>query len=443
MVDRKIRYTYRLRPSVSAEQYLVSEWGKCRFVWNMLVAESRHRHSSRRSFADAGIDTTWWDAKHEKHRESFEFGAAEADKLLTLLRRNTSDAETGHKWLAEGSSVAQQQTVRDFSAARQKAVMDRKNKIPVAQRRGLPNFKSKDTARASMNYTSRGFSLEDPGTDSNYRLILPGGASIPVVTSRRMINAAGSVRVYQDSLGHWYASFTTTEPFRAMGAPHLDSALGVDWGVTETATTAVVDTSTGAIDEAATYDLPHHEYGKRNHKEVVKAERRLARRRKPKGHRQSHGYRKAKFLAARAKKKAARQRKDTANKWAKKTAVENPRIAVEDFRPRFLSKTTMAKKAADAAISATKTALIWQATKSGTDVRLVHPANTTTDCANCDARTKHRLPLGQRTYTCQECGVSRPRDKNSAAVMVARAGFAPASAEGMKSSSPAAVQEAA
>jgi putative transposase len=107
-------------------------------------------------------------------------------------------------------------------------------------------------------------------------------------------------------------------------------------------------------------------------------------------------------------------------------------IAVEDFRPKFLAKTTMARKAADAAIGATKTALIEMGRKHGRAVHLVHPAYTTTDCAHCDVRAKHRLPLGERTYTCTACGNVSPRDKNSARVMLVRAGLNPAGTDGTR-----------
>lgn len=63
------------------------------------------------------------------------------------------------------------------------------------------------------------------------------------------------------------------------------------------------------------------------------------------------------------------------------------------------------------------------------DLCLVHPAHTITDCSICGARTKRRLPLGQRTYVCETCGATSPRDKNSAAVIAARAGFVPADVE--------------
>lgn len=92
----------------------------------------------------------------------------------------------------------------------------------------------------------------------------------------------------------------------------------------------------------------------------------------------------------------------------------------------------MAGKAADAAIGATKQALIEMGRKHGRDVRLVHPAHTTMDCAHCDARTKHALPLGMRTYTCTTCGAVSPRDKNSAYVMLNRAGLNPADADGRR-----------
>jgi len=134
----------------------------------------------------------------------------------------------------------------------------------------------------------------------------------------------------------------------------------------------------------------------------------------------------AKRLAARTHKQVARQRQETGRIWAKKVVGDHHAIAVEDFRPRFLAKTTMARKAADAAIAATKRALVEMGRKHGRDVRLVHPAYTTVDCSRCVARTTHALPLGERVYRCTECGVALPRDKNSAHVMLIRAGLAPA-----------------
>jgi hypothetical protein len=74
-------------------------------------------------------------------------------------------------------------------------------------------------------------------------------------------------------------------------------------------------------------------------------------------------------------------------------------------------------------------ALIEMCRKHGRDIRLVHPAHTTMDCAQCGARTKHALPLSERTYTCTDCGAVSPRDENSARVMPARAGLDPAGAD--------------
>ena len=82
------------------------------------------------------------------------------------------------------------------------------------------------------------------------------------------------------------------------------------------------------------------------------------------------------------------------------------------------------------AIAAAKSSLIAMAAKHGRDLRLVDPRYTSMDCSHCGARAKHRPSLSERTYACWSCGVVLPRDKNSAAIMVVRAGFVPAGAEG-------------
>ncbi|MEU8517047.1 transposase [Kitasatospora sp. NPDC048722] len=376
------RYTYRLRVSSTALAVLEGEWSRCRWIWNECVARSRKAH---------------------REKDPDGCGPARLDKMLT-------EARTAMAWLREGASVPQQQIIRGFATSRAKALKDIEARLPVKQRAGMPQPKRKREALPTLNYTRRGFRLKDG------RLHLAGGIVLTVVWSRDLPADPSSVRVYQDGLGHWYASFVvavSTEPLPATGR-----VIGIDWGVKETATTT-----------SDTHDLPHAEHGRTAAQRLARYQRQMARRRRPKGKPQSKGYRKAQWQASKLHKKVARQRQDTGRKWAKAVVRDHDVLAVEDFRPKFLAGTTMARKAADAAIGATKTALIEMGRKHGRVVHLINPAHTTMDCAHCGVRAKHRLPLSERTYTCTACGVSSPRDKNSARVMLVRAGLIPAGAD--------------
>ncbi|MET7335273.1 transposase [Nonomuraea sp. NPDC005650] len=382
-----VRYTYRLRVSSTARMALLAEWDRCRWIWNECVAKSQQTYLHNQ--ANPGDKRTC--------------GPAQLDKMLTEARRITP-------WLRAGSCVPQQQIIRDFGKSRAKALKDIAERQPVRQRAGMPRFKKKDLAGPTLNYTKRGFRLKDG------RLHLAGGIVATVVWSRDLPAEPSSVRVYCDSLGHWYVSFVVP----AEAAPLLETGrvIGIDWGVKETATTT-----------SRAHDLPHAEHGRKAAAKLARYQRMMARRKLQRGQAASNGYREAKQQAAKLHKKVARQRQDTGRKWAKAVVRDHDVLAVEDFKPKFLAKSTMARKAADAAIGATKKALIEMGRKHGRDVRLVHPAHTTMDCAQCGARAKHALPLGERTYTCTACGAESPRDKNSARVMLVRAGLAPAGAD--------------
>jgi putative transposase len=257
-------------------------------VWNQCVAESRQAWKDKRECGPAGLD-----------------------KLLTGWRAE-------HEWLREGSSVAQKQAVRDFGKSRAKALKDIRDRLPVRQRAGLPQFKKRDRSLPTVNYTKQGFTLRDG------LLTVAGGISLRVVWSRPLPSSPSSVRVYRDSPGHWHASFVVqadAEPY-----PQTGQVIGRQ--------------------------------------------------------------------AAKAHAKVAAQRQDTARKWAKGVVRDHDAIAAEDFRPRFLAKSTMARKAADAAIGAAKKSLLEMAAKHG-----------------------------------RACGLVLPRDKNSARVMLTRAGLNPAGAD--------------
>lgn len=208
--------------------------------------------------------------------------------------------------------------------------------------------------------------------------------------------------------------------------PNTGSAVGIDWGVRETATTVTVDDQ-GEIKESVDLDMPFGAYEHKYEKRLAEAQRRMARRYQ-KGKRlseQSRGYKKALRQYRELKRRSTAQRKDAANKWAVKVCRNSDAIASEDFKPKFLSRTTMARKAQDAAIGQLIDTLEWQAVKRGRKFVKVNPAHTTQDCSNCGARAKHRLGLQDRVYKCEHCGFVLDRDRNSAINMLIGAGFIP------------------
>lgn len=393
----KARYTYRLRPGKQAEQHLLAEWGACRYVWNQMVEESQRRYKNGQTF-----------------------GPNEAAKHLTHLRHTVTD-DDGNLWLAALSSVPQQQIVRDFSASRKKALLDRKNKKRVSS--GLPKYKSRRNTQPTLNYCGKAFKLLE--IDRSLRLKLTKGAVIPVVWSRELPAAPTSVRVYRKPNGKWFASFVV-EVTPECDMPHTGNAIGIDWGVRETATTATVD-ARGVVSESKDLDMPFAGYERKYEKSLAETQRRMARRyRKGKRRRnQSRGYKKALRQYRELKRRSAAQREDAAHKWAVKVCRSSDAIASEDFKSSFLFHTTMARKAQDAAIGKLIRTLEWQAAKHGRLFVKVNPAHTTQDCSNCGARAKRRLNLQERVYKCERCGLMLDRDRNSAINMLIGAGFIP------------------
>ena len=294
-----------------------------------------------------------------------------------------------HRW--EGSQVAQQQMLRTYSQA-----LDHSFKV---KGRGRPTVKRRRTALPSLEYTTRGFGM------AHGKLTLPKGVTIPIVWSRELPSPPSSVRVYQDSLGHWYASFVVRREVEP--APAATGAIGIDWGVSTTATTTSPD-----------YDLPFAGHRRRCAAELAKWQRRMSRRRRGRGHPQSNGYKAAKRSAAKLHKKAERQNTHAARVWAKRVVDNHDTIAVEDFKPKFLARSRMARKAADAAIGAAKRDLVERGARAGRKVVLVPPAYTTMTCSDCFAINK-RLDLGMRVFRCAYCGYTSQHDRNSARLILA------------------------
>ncbi|MDH6677578.1 putative transposase [Rhodococcus sp. LBL1] len=353
-----VRYTYRLRPGSQAERVLTEEWHRCRFLWN----EAVHQQKS------GGRPT---------------FG--KLSKLLTAARSRNA-------WLRDGSQVAQQQTLRTYGQALDQSF--------AVKGRGRPVFKPRKKAQLSLEFTRRGFRIRDG------QLVLPKGISVPVVWSRELPSEPTSVRITRDALGHWYASFVVRRDVPAV--PEAVGGIGVDWGVATTATTTDSE-----------FDLPCLGHRKRCAAELARAQRKMARRHTGKRGRQSSGYLRARREAARLHKKAARQTEHDTRVWAKRVVERHDLIAIEDFTPRFLTKSTMARKAADAAIGAAKRELIERGVRAGRRVVLVQPAYTTMTCSGCFARTKQRLGLAERTFRCTACGYTVGRDRNAAGVILA------------------------
>ena len=313
----KKRYTYKLRPGAGAEDLLLRHAGTCRWVWNMCVERF-----------DKWEDTS-----------------------QTALMKHLTSLRHSEPWLGEQPVVPQQQVIRDFISAK-KAFFDKVRK--------RPKFKKKRATLPSMNYTKRGFSLTKDG-----RLRLAGGIVVPVVWSRSLPVEPTSVRVFQDTTGWWWASFVV-DVDEDVRPRENDGAIGIDWGVKTPATTTNSD-----------FDLGYTPRVKDNAKGLAKYQKRMAKHRSSKRWAE---YRKTKKKAAKLQRRVKNQRKEQSRQWAQRVAKNHETIAVEDFKPKFLSANKrLAKKASENAVGMVKQELQVAAKTYGCNLILVDPKYTTMD----------------------------------------------------------------
>ena len=371
-----LRYNFRLRPGKIAETKLISEWHASRWVWNQCVAIGNQAY------------------------QNFKTGVENKSPTFCRMSKKLTEWRAEHEWLRNCSQVPQQQTVRNWSQAYQSAF-----KQPS---KGWPKFKSSKVAKPTLEYTSRGFSIK------NGVLKLAGKISVPIVWSRELPSEPKTVTITQDAEGHWNASFVVRRDKEEF--PDSEQGVGIDWGVSKVANT----------DKGKDFDLECGNQISETASVLKKAQRKLS-----KAQKGSRGRIKARKRVARIHLKRVRQRKDRAFKWARKIVTNFGYIAIENFKPKFLAKSKMAKKASDGAVGMTKDILIKMAEQAGRTIALVDAAYTTMTCANCGTRAKERLPLSQRIFKCA-CGYEAGRDLNAARVILAKAGFDLADVEAVR-----------
>jgi putative transposase len=368
MVGKLVKraYKYRFYPTPDQADLLNRTFGCIRYVYNRALAERSRawtQEQKRVTFADTCRMLTGWKAEPET------------------------------AWLYEVSNVALQQGLQHL----QNAFVNFWGK-----RSKYPTFKSKRKSKASATFTTSGFRYKDgriflakmdQPLDIRWSRPLPEGAEPSTVT------------VSRDAAGRWHISILVEATVKTL--PPLDSAVGIDAGIT-----SLLTLSTG--EKVAN---PRHE--RRDRKRLAKAQRELARKEKGSANRD-----KARRKAARVYARITDRRADTLHKLSTRIIRENQTVIIEDLSVRNMVKNhSLARAISDASWSQFRRMLEYKADWYGRAVIAVdrfYPSSKT--CSACGAIAA-RLPLDVREWECRACGTVHDRDVN-AAVNIRAAGLA-------------------
>ena len=210
-----------------------------------------------------------------------------------------------------------------------------------------------------------------------------------------------TVNIRSEKDGTWYAVFVYEESPELACVEHA-RPVGIDLNLSAGSRIAWSDGEHDGFFEGpeivALHEARH-----------TRLDRAVSRKFKP-GVRQSNRYRDAKRARARLASKIARCRADWIHNVTAHLAKTHEHIYCEDLSPGFMLKNRrQAAKAADASFGEFKRMLEY---KCGDRVTFVNPAYTSQRCSQCG--NLKPMPLSERVYRCEECGLELDRDTNAA-----------------------------
>lgn len=272
---------------------------------------------------------------------------------------------------------------------------------------GFPKFKSKGKTAPRFRYTTGSFGLID-GDSKALRLPRIGR----VHCMENVANRVGDARLLRMTIsqraGRWYASLTVEREDEPMKPAPKGGAVGVDLGIKTFAT----------LSDGTAFENPRHL--KKSEQKLKRAQRALSRK-MPGSNRRA----KVKAKAARIHAHIANQRQDALHKLTAQLVSKYSEISIEDLNVVGMMKSrSLAKSIMDASFGEFRRQLEYKTARTGARLNIVdrwYPSSKT--CSGC-GRVKAKLPLAERTYRCESCGLVMDRDLN-AAINIKVAGSAP------------------
>jgi putative transposase len=313
---------------------------------------------------------------------------------------------TGEVWWSQNSKESYSGGLRSLAQGLSNWSKSRKGQRK-GKRVGFPRFKSKNTV---MRFAySTGFTA--PTAGDPYGLKLPRIGRVHCMENvYDRVNGARLVRItVSRRAGNWCASLTVEREQPSSPAHTLKrGAVGVDLGVKNLATL-----SDGTV-------IPSPRALGARLKALRKAQKALSRKVKGSARRE-----KARERVARLYARVADVRADVINKATTMITRTYSVVCVEDLNVAGMVKNhSLARSLSDASLGEFRRQLEYKTARTGAVLRVVDrwfPSSKT--CSNCGV-AKAKLPLSERTFNCNDCGLSIDRDLN-AAINIEVAGSAP------------------
>lgn len=359
-----VRYRFRFYPAPAQKQSLARTFGACRYVYNQAL---RLRTDSYK----AGKTINY-------HQSS---------AALTKLK-----AQEDHVWLNEISCVPVQQSLRHLQTAYRNF---------FEKRNGYPSFKKK-TGKQAAEYTKSAFKWDA----ENRNLSLSKIGRLDVHWSRTFKSSPTTVTITKDRAGRYFATLALDEKITSL--TKTGEAIGVDLGVSRLATL-----STGER-------IPNPKHLSKRTKQLARAQRVLARRKKGSNRRHRQVLKVARIHA-----RIADSRKDYLDKVTTDLVRRFDVICLEDLNVQGMVRNhCLARSLSDASLGEFRRMIEYKCAWYGKAVKFVDrffPSSKR--CWDC-GYVMESLPLNIREWNCPECRVLHDRDENAARNIKQAAGLA-------------------
>ena len=377
-----------LDPTPAQERLMLSHAGAARFAYNAGLAHVK-------AALEAGEKPEW------SYFSLINWWNANKDTLAV--------SADGVPWWRENSKEAANTGLRSLASALLNWSKSRKGKRK-GPRVGFPKFKAKACETPRFSYSTSGARSGGLIKDDPKALRLPHIGRVHCMENvTALVNGARVVRMtISQRAGRWYAALTVERDDQTVKKAPKGGAVGIDLGVKTLAT----------LSDGTVIANPHSLAS--NEQRLKRAQKALSR--KTKG---SKRRAKARERVARIHARVANRRSDALNKLTTMLAQTYSDISIEDLNVAGMVKNHhLAKAVQDASFYELRRQLEYKTAKTGARLHVIdrwYPSSKT--CSNCGS-VKTKLSLGERTYTCGNCGLTIDRDLN-AAINIMVAGSAP------------------